>query len=210
MARIKKEDEFYTLLKEFAALIVETSEEYAGIVHDFPNSMSRIPQMKVFETNCDERVKTIMGKLYTSFITPLDREDISDLALAMDNVTDAMYGVTMRLDLFNLSDMRLEAEQIADLTVRAVKEMQEMINRLPEYNKKPEPVMEKAISLVDIEDEGDTVYQNSLRRLFREEDAAADGKYAVTWLRIFDRMEQVLDACDDAAGIVRAVIMKSA
>ena len=39
---------------------------------------------------------------------------------------------------------------------------------------------------------------------------SADGKYAVTWLRIFDRMEQVLDACDDAAGIVRAVIMKSA
>ena len=61
MARVKKEDEFYTLLKEFAALIVETSEEYAGIVHDFPHSMSRIPQMKVFETNCDERVKTIMG-----------------------------------------------------------------------------------------------------------------------------------------------------
>ena len=203
MARVKKEDEFYTLLKDFAALIVETSEEYAGIVHDFPNSMSRIPQMKVYETNCDERVKTIMTKLYTSFITPLDREDISDLALAM-------YGVTMRLDLFNLQDMRLEAEQIADLTVRAVREMQEMINRLPEYNKKPEPVMEKAVSVGDIEDEGDTVYQNALRRLFREDENAADGKYAVTWLRIFDRMEQVLDACDDAAGIVRAVIMKSA
>ena len=51
MARTKKEDEFYTLLKEFAALIVETSEEYAGIVHDFPNSISRVPQMKVYETN---------------------------------------------------------------------------------------------------------------------------------------------------------------
>ena len=209
MARIKKEDEFYTLLKDFAGLIAETAEEYAAIVHDFPNSMSRIPQMKVYETNCDERVKTIMSKLYTSFITPLDREDISDLALAMDNVTDAMYGVAMRLDLFNMQDMRLEAEQIADLTVRAVGELQEMINRLPNYNKQPEPVMEKAISVGDIEDEGDTVYQNALRRLFHEDKDIA-GKYAVTWLRIFDRMEQVLDACDDAAGIVRAVIMKSA
>ena len=208
MARIKKEDEFYTLLKDFAALIVETSEEFSGIIHEFPNSMSRIPQMKVYETNCDERVKTIMSKLYTSFITPLDREDISALALAMDNVTDAMYGVAMRLDLFNMDDMRLEAEQIADLTVRAVKEMQEMICRLPDYNKKP--VMEKAISISDIEDEGDTVYQNALRRLFREDNVAADGKYAVTWLRIFDRMEHCLDACDDAAGIVRSVLMKSA
>ncbi len=36
MARIKKEDEFYTLLKEFAALIVETSEEYAGMCTTSP------------------------------------------------------------------------------------------------------------------------------------------------------------------------------
>ncbi|WP_322151261.1 DUF47 domain-containing protein [Paratractidigestivibacter sp.] len=210
MARNKKEDEFYTLLKDFSALIVEAAEEYAGIIHDCPDSMSRLPQMKVYETNCDERVKTIMQKLYTSFITPLDREDISELALAMDNIVDSMYGVTMRLDLFNITDMRVEAEQAADLAVTAVKELQEMINRLPDYNKKPEPVMEKAISVGDIEDQGDTVYQNGLRRLFHEEEEGHGGKYAVTWLRIFDRMEQVLDACDDAAGIVRAVIMKSA
>ncbi len=209
MARNKKEDEFYTLLKDFAALIAEAADEYAAIIHDYPNSMSRIPQMKVYETNCDERVKTIMQKLYTSFITPLDREDISALALAMDNITDSMYGVTMRLDLFNIDDMRVEAEQAADLAVTAVKELQEMLNRLPDYNKKPEPVMEKAISVGDIEDQGDTVYQNGLRRLFHE-DEERGGKYAVTWLRIFDRMEQVLDACDDAAGIVRAVLMKSA
>lgn len=213
MARAKKEDIFYTLLKEFAALIVETAEEYAGIVHDFPNSMDRIPQMKARETACDERVKDIMQHLYTSFITPLDREDISDLALAMDNITDSIYGVTMRLDLFNLQDMREEAVQMADLTVHATKEMQEMINRLPAYNKDPKSVMEKAISVGEIEDQGDTAYQDGLRRLFHEDGGPttmAEGKYSVTWLRIFDRMEQVLDACDDAAGIVRAIIMKSA
>ncbi len=212
MARNKKEDEFYTLLKEFAQMIVEASEEYAAIVHDFPNSITRIPQMKVYETNCDKHVKTIMAKLYTSFITPIDREDISDLALALDNIVDSMYGVTMRMDLFNIKDVRIEAEQIADLIVRGVKEMQELMNRLPNYNKDPESVMQKAIIVGDIEDEGDTVYQNALRRLFHDDEAAAtaDGKYAITWLRIFDRMEQVLDACDDAAGIVRAVIMKSA
>lgn len=208
MARAKKEDIFYTMLKEYSALIVETAEEFAGIMHDFPNSMSRIPQMKVYETNCDAQVKSIMTKLYTSFITPLDREDISNLALAMDDIVDDMYGVTMRLDLFNLQDMRLEAEQMADLILRATQELQEMCNRLPNYNKEPEPVMEKAISVGDIEDEGDTVYQNALRRLFRDEEHG--GKYSVTWLRIFDRLEQVLDACDDAAGIVREVIMKSA
>ena len=210
MARMKKEDEFYTLLKEFAAQIVEAADEYAGIIHNFPDSMPRVPQMKVHETNCDDRVKVIMEKLYTSFITPIDREDISELALALDNVVDGMYSVTMRLDLFNISDNRLEAEQFADLTVRAAKEMQEMINLLPNYNKSPEPVMEKARAVDDIEDEGDTVYQNALRRLFHDDDISPDGKYAVTWLRIFDRMEMVINAYNDVAAIVRNVLMKAA
>ena len=210
MPRIKKEDEFYTLLKEFAALIGETAGEYAAIVHDFPNSMSRIPQMKVYETNCDERVKNIMNKLYTSFITPIDREDLSDLALALDNVTDSMYSVTMRLDLFNIQDMRVEAEQFADLTVRAAEELKEMMDRLPKYDKEPEPVMEKATAINALEDEGDTVYQNALRRLFHDEAVDADGKYAVTWLRIFDRMEMTMNAYNDVAAIIRNVLLKNA
>ena len=208
MPRIKKEDEFYTMLKELAALIEEAAEEYNGIVCDFPGSMSRIPQMKVYESNADERVKAIMAKLYTSFITPIDREDISTLALAMDDVVDSMYGVAVRLDLFNMSDLRLEARQISELTVHAVNEMKNMIDHLPDY-KKDRVVLEKAIEIGSVEDEGDTVYQQALRRLFSDEEDAS-GKYAVTWLRIFDRMELCLDACDRVSGIVRDIIMKDA
>ena len=120
MPRIKKEDEFYTMLKEFAALIVEAADEYHKIICEFPESMSSIPQMKVYESKADERVKAIMAKLYTSFITPIDREDISSLALAMDDVVDSMYGVAVRLDLFNIGDLRIEAKQISELTLHAV------------------------------------------------------------------------------------------
>ncbi len=208
MARKKKEDEFYTLLREFAALIVEAAAEYSSIICEFPESKSRIPHMKVYESTGDERVQTIMKKLYSSFITPIDREDISDLALAMDDVIDSMYGVAVRFDLFNISDLRLEAKQIAELTVRAVDEMQEMINHLADY-KKDRVVMEKALAVGSVEDEGDTVYQNALRRLFSD-DEDNGGKYAVTWLRIFDRMEICLDVCDRVAATVREIVMKDA
>lgn len=208
MARKKKEDEFYTLLREFAALIVEAAAEYSSIICEFPESKSRIPHMKVYESTGDERVQTIMKKLYSSFITPIDREDISDLALAMDDVIDSMYGVAVRFDLFNISDLRLEAKQIAELTVRAVDEMQEMIDHLADY-KKDRVVMEKALAVGSVEDEGDTVYQNALRRLFSD-DEDNGGKYAVTWLRIFDRMEICLDVCDRVAATVREIVMKDA
>ena len=202
----RKEDIFYTKLKEVAAQMVEASAEYAAIMREFPESIARIPRMKVHETTTDELVADIMKRLYTSFITPFDREDISDLALRMDDVVDLMEVVAMRLDLFCIDHMRPEAVEMAELTHRAMIELQKTIDLLPNY-KKDDQVMVHAINVSRIEDGADRVYQNALRRLFAEEKG---GKEVVTWLRIFDRMENCLNACDHAAGVVRSVVMKSA
>ncbi|MDO4806584.1 MAG: DUF47 family protein [Coriobacteriales bacterium] len=202
----KREDEFYTLLKRVAQEMVSAAEEYVYIMQSFPESGARIPRMKVYETTIDEMVADIMKRLYTSFITPFDREDISNLALSMDDVVDLMEVVCTRLDLFQMDHMRPEAVEMAELTLKAMQELKHMIDLLPRY-KKDENVMQHAIVVSRIEDGADRVYQNALRRLFSEEDA---GKEIVTWLRIFDRMENCLNACDKVAGVVRSVVMKSA
>ena len=201
-----KEDIFYTLFKEFGAKIVETAEEYSTILDGYPETGARIPQMKVYERECDEKVQRIMKELYTSFVTPFEREDISDLALGLDDIVDGMNSVSERLDLFNVEEFRKEGAQLAELTLRACITVKEMLDHLADYKKDP-IVMEKAIAVGHVEDEGDLVYHNALSRLFRDEMA---GRETVAWLRIFDCMEQVLDSCDKAAGIVRPVVMKNA
>lgn len=206
MARPKKEDIFYTMLKNLSTILVEASEEYLSIMSEYPDSMSRIPRMALHETRADEQVRDIMTRLLTSFITPFDREDIGELALAMDDVVDNMEAITLRLDLFNVNDMRAEAIEMAELTRIAVKDMREMIERLPDYKKDPK-VMELSITVGHIEDGGDAVYENALRRLFREDETR--GKESLAWLRIFDRQEHCLDACDHVAGVVRNVVLKS-
>ena len=202
----KKEDVFYTLLKQVSAQLVDAAGEYVSIMREFPDSLARIPRMKVHETTTDELVAEIHKRLYTSFITPFEREDISDLALRMDDVVDLMETVCTRLDLFNLQETRPEAIEMAELTRRAATELNEVIVRLPSYKKNDE-IMHHAIAISRIEDGADRVYQNALRRLFSEEDR---GKEVVVWLRIFDNMENCLNACDRAAGVVRSVVMKSA
>ena len=201
-----KEDIFYTLFKEFGAKIVETAEEYSTILDGYPETAARIPQMKVYERECDEKVQRIMKELYSSFVTPFEREDISDLALGLDDIVDGMNSVSERLDLFNVEEFRKEGAQLAELTLRACITVKEMLDHLADYKKDP-IVMEKAIAVGHVEDEGDLVYHNALSRLFRDEMA---GRETVAWLRIFDRMEQALDSCDKAAGIVRSVVMKNA
>lgn len=206
MPRVKKEDIYYTLLKQLAAVLVDAGEEYVTIMSGYPETFTRLPRMKMLETRADETVREIMTRLYTSFITPFDREDIGELALAMDDVVDHMEAATIRLDLFNVRDMRPEAVELAELTLKAVEEMQEMIDHLPDY-KRDEMLMKKAIAVGQVEDGGDEVYENALRALFREDETR--GKESLAWLRLFDRMEHCLDACDHAAGVVRNVVLKS-
>jgi len=206
MPRVKKEDIYYTLLKQLAKVLVDAGEEYVNIMSGYPDTFARLPRMKMLETLADETVRDIMTRLYTSFITPFDREDIGELALAMDDVVDHMEAATIRLDLFNVREMRSEAVELSKLTLTAVQEIQEMIEHLPDY-KHDEMVMKKAIAVGHVEDGGDEVYENALRALFREEETR--GKESLAWLRLYDRMEHCLDACDHAAGVVRNVVLKS-
>ena len=206
MAALKKEDPFYTLIKDFSKVTDDAVEEYVAIVNGYPETASRIPKMKIYESAGDEICKNIMDKLYTSFITPFDREDIADLALAIDDVLDELNGVTVRLDLFNASETRVEAKQMAELTRSAMHEMSDMLNRLPDYKNDP-TVRDKARAIGAIEDEGDTVYQTALYRLFHEK---ASGRESLVWLRLFDRMENALNAISQVAKIVRRVVIKSA
>lgn len=206
MPSIKKEDVFYTLLKQLAGILVEAGKEYVTILEGYPSTFARIPRMKMLETEADECVRDIMTRLYSSFITPFDREDIGELALAMDDVVDHMEAVTLRLDLFNVHAMRPEAIELARLTLDAATDMREMMQHLPNY-KRDDEVMRQAIAIGLVEDGGDTVYENALRDLFREDETG--GKKSLAWLRIFDRMERCLDACDKAAGVVRNVVLKS-
>ena len=206
MPRIKKEDVFYEQLEQLSDTVLAAAEEYASIMREYPESAPRIPRMKLFETQSDEQVAAIHKGLYTSFITPFDREDISALALAMDDIVDFMETLAARLDLFNISEVRPEAVEMAEITLKAVRELHEMMSHFHNFAK-DETVMEKAIEIGRIQDVGDEVYRNALYNLFHEDHG---GKTSVAWLRIFDRMEHGLAACDHTAAVVRTVIMKNA
>ncbi len=209
MARIKKEDPFYTMFKEFGADIVACAEDYDKLVDGYPETESMIPLMKVHEDKCDGHVRAIMNELYSSFITPFDRDDISELALKLDDIVDGMEAASIRFDLFNMGGTRVEAQQMAHLTLAACRELQQMLEYLPEF-KTDKRCMEKSIAVGNIEDQADDVYERALRRLFHEEDLEDKRRgHVVGWLRLFDRMELAIDSCDHAAGVVRNVIMKT-
>ena len=206
MARMKKEDAFYTMLKQLVATIEDASVEYERVVAGYPETISSTPQIKVYETECDEQVKKIMEELYKAFITPFDREDIAAIAREMDEVIDNMEGVSARFELYQVTEMREDAIAMCDLTLEAVRELDLMFEAFPNF-KKDKTVDEHALRVNDIEDKGDVVYSQALAKLFRED---LDALEVVKWRELLSKQEHALDACKNVANAVSGVVMKNA
>ncbi len=207
MSRVKrKEDVFYRLFREYAEKIATASELYMRIFREYPTSKALISGMKDYENICDEQAKKIFIELGNSFITPFDREDIGALVKRMDDVVDYMEAAASRLDLFAVERMRPEAVRLAEITLQAVAELHKIMDRMSNF-KKDSSVMELALGVDVIEDEGDAVYKTALADLFREDVPTLE---IMKWSRVLDRMELALDACEHACDIVQGVVMKNA
>ncbi len=207
MSRVKrKEDVFYSLFREYGEKLVAVGEVYQRIFHEFPASRALVPSMKEYENICDEQARKIFMELSNSFITPFDREDISALVKRLDDVVDYMEAAASRLDLFNINEMRPEAIQLADVTVKAIGQVAVVLDNFSGF-KKNSIVMETALAVDVTEDEGDAVYKNALADLFHGDVPTLD---IMKWSRVFDRMELALNACEHACDIVQGVIMKNA
>lgn len=207
MSRVKRrEDVFYRLFREYGEKVATASETYLRIFEEFPESKTIISTMKDYENICDDQAKKIFIELGNSFITPFDREDISALTKRIDDIVDYMEAAASRMDLFAIEEMRPEAVQLAQITVRAVGELVKILDRLSDF-KRDKSVMELALGVDVIEDEGDAVYKTALADLFRENVPTLD---IMKWSRVLDRMELALDACEHACDIIQGVVMKNA
>lgn len=208
MSRVKrKEDVFYRLFREYSEKIVATGEVYKRIFsNEYPVPATLIHSMKDYENICDDQAKKIFMELSNSFITPFDREDISVLTKRMDDVVDYMEAAASRMELFDVQKMRPEAVRLAEITVQAIGELAKIMDRLSNF-KKDSTVMELALGVDLIEDEGDVVYKTALADLFREGVPTLE---IMKWSRVLDRMELALDACEHACDIVQGVVMKNA
>ncbi|MDD5799693.1 MAG: DUF47 family protein [Coriobacteriales bacterium] len=208
MSRVsKKEDMFYRMLSEQSQKLVEASDVYVDIIQNYPDSAGSIPQMKRIETEADTLVHDILVKLYESFITPFDREDIYNLTQHMDDVVDNEEHIVRRLSLYHVKNMAPEATELAVLTQQATQELKVLFDHLP-YFKKDSAVMEQVQKVHTIEDRGDDVYHDAIGRLYDEKDATPT--HLLKWNTLFNRMEDTLDACKAVSSIVSNVVLKNA
>ena len=202
----KKENEFYLLLEEFAGKIVKAGEAFYDLVSNYEDIENKVADVKTLETECDMQAHKILTALNASFITPFDREDIYSITKEMDDIVDSIEEVANRFIVFDVNKLKPESFAMATYIMQAIRELEVMFKHLPEAQKNS-IVREQIIEVNRIENDGDVLYRDAIKKLFREE---KDPIELIKWKHLYEQLETSLDSCENVANIVEGVIMKYA
>ena len=201
----KKEDRFFVLFREFSQKLAEMSEQFAAFFEVFPRVEDAAIVLKQFESDCDTHKHGINNALNNSFITPFDREDIFTMAEQLDDLADYMEDIACRFAIYNVASMRPDAVRLAKLIVDEVVQIKELFCALPDQNKNL--AKEAILKLNEIENEGDVINREALKKLFHEPENPVE---IIKWKDLYENLESALDAGEHLADTVEGILTKNA
>jgi len=201
---LPREEEFFDLFVEVADRNKEAARHLRELFAAPPERRTpHVEAIKRLEHEADQVTHEVVNRLDRTFITPLDREDIHQLASDLDDVMDAMDGVARRSQIFRLGPSPQGVAQLTDVIERMVAVLREGVGRL----KKGDDVMKYCVEAKQLEEEGDAIYHESLGQLFERERDAIE---LIKWKEIYDNLEQTLDQSEDVANVLESITLKHA
>lgn len=171
-------------------------------VEKLPELMEYLHQI---EHTGDEEKHSMMQKLVKEFITPIGREDIVSLGHEIDNVTDAIEDVLLRVYMFHIQTIRPEAVEFAKVIVQCCDEMKIIMEEFQNY-KKSDKIHSSVVEMNRLEEVGDALYMRAMRNLYT---SGADAVELMAWTEVYNRLERCCDACENVANVVEGVMMKN-
>jgi uncharacterized protein len=198
---IPREEKFYS---DFQALADEL-QRGARLLEEMmapPRPIwDKADEIKEVEHKCDFLTHGIIQRLNRTFVTPLDREDIHELARSLDDVMDAIDASATLVRLYRLDTVRFGVRELAQNITTCTKELRFALDAL-EQNK---GVTTHAVEINRLENEADRTHQEAVGRLFDDE---KDPIVVMKWKEMLDLLEAATDRCEDVANVLEGVVVK--
>ena len=198
---IPREEKYFDLLSGLMGKIRSGASLFVELLADYDHGSKYAEQIKAVEEECDHLVADIVAKLNTSFITPIDREDIYLLTTRADDIIDEINGLARRLEIVHAFPLRPDVPEIAGILADSLVEVEAAFGRLQGHN----GVTEHSRNVRRLEKRADVLYAEALHRLFTEEPNAIE---VVKWTSIYEQLEDAIDRCKHLAESLESVVVK--
>jgi uncharacterized protein len=198
-----REREFFDLFEEAGQNIVRAAELLERMLEHWPDHAELAREVVVCEQEGDRITHDIIQRLNSTFVTPIDREDIFALASGMDDIVDFIEEVADYLALYRIEAPMEQAQQLAQILHESTRQIAGAVPRLRTFR----DIHHYTVEIHRLENEGDRVVRQSLASLFER---GIDPMLVIRWKDIFERLEDAIDACEGTANILQGIVIKNA
>ena len=206
MARIRlvpQKREFFELFTKASSNAVDIARLLVELLDRFPaDGTELISQVKEHEHTGDRLTHDVVDLLNRTFVTPFDRDDIYRLSAALDDVCDHVDEAADNLGSYGVESVPAKAKEQADVILRAAIKLDEAVQQLDGFRDSEAQLSE----LRALEDEGDRLVRDGVAELFR---SGQDAISIIRWKDIHERLEDAVDACENAADVLEAILVKN-
>ncbi|MDX6513816.1 MAG: uncharacterized protein QOE36_3320 [Gaiellaceae bacterium] len=203
LSLVPQKREFFGLYNQAAANTIEISRLLVELLDRFPDGADRLGgQIKEREHEGDRLTHEVVDLLNRTFVTPFDRDDMYRLASALDDVCDHVDEAVGNVLGYGVTRVREQAKAQAQVILRSATKLNEAIELLEGFKDSSRQLDE----LRELEDEGDRLNREAVSELFTSE---TDAIAVIRWKDIHERLEEAVDACENAADVLEAILVKN-
>jgi len=201
MRLIPREEKFYSDFQALADELMRGADQLEVMLAGDEPVWNKAEAIKEIEHKSDFLTHEIISRLNRTFVTPIDREDIHELAKSLDDVMDAIDAVATMVKLYKLNPIRFGARELAVTITSSTRQIRLALDAL-EGRK---GVTTHAVEINRLENEADRIHQEAVMRLFEDE---RDPIVVMKWKETLDFLEHATDRCEDVANVLEGVVVK--
>jgi len=191
------------MLESQGANLVKATSSLFELVTDFKMVAERNSKIKDLEHEGDQIAHKLFTILAQTFVTPLDREDISRLATAIDEVLNFTDGTADRFVLFKIREPTPYMLELSKILLSASQEIYLLMTQIRKL-KNANELVERCRNIKRYEHEGDKIYRTAIAELFETDNAIE----IIKLKEIYETLEGSLDRCQEVADIVENIALK--
>jgi predicted phosphate transport protein (TIGR00153 family) len=197
-----RDREFFDLFEEAGENIARGADLLDQMLAAWPDRKELARDILVCEQDGDRITHDIIHRLNHTFVTPIDREDILELASALDDIIDLTEEVSDYLGLYRIEAPMEQSQRMSHILVQATRQVAEALPRMRGFK----DLSHYTVEINRLENDGDRVVREAMASLF---EGGIDPMVVIRWKDIYERLEEAIDACEHVANVLESIVIKN-
>ena len=202
LSLLPRDRTFFDLFSEAGQNSLHAARLLDEMMNTWPDSGGLSRSIVEAEQEGDRITHEIIKRLNSTFVTPIDREDIYGLATQMDDIVDFTEEAADFLGLYKIEAPMEQAQALTKVLVASCEQLAMGLEGLPTFK----DLDKYWIEIHRLENDGDRISRDAVASLFSN---GIDPMVVIRWKDMFAVLEEAIDATETAAQILEGIVIKN-